>query len=345
MLERVLHISVVTKRLRNISVVLTQKNVRAALKWFRTRGISPAKITYAVESTYSWHMSAVTTIAGGTKCFALSTGQYSMSSVQSALGALTHLQELDLRFLMAENDLLISIRQLTQLWRLHVLPGFTCAARCLANTVRALPLLRDLGIYDCWPFLRYRKVCTIANECTLLQSLTLRSLIPVIYHPSGVKTSIFTVMAPFLGNLHTLDIGSCLGHETNLANDIVTHCPNLTTFRMSRASMGNAFETGLIAVFKDGRFSGLRELEFSHLQHVTNAVITAAVQGCPHLRRLVIFHCPDLTYTVITALITHAHALRELDCRECPGLTCHILETLSEYRPRVRILSDYVLHV
>jgi hypothetical protein len=243
---------------------------------------------------------------------------------------------------MAENELLVTIRQLTLLWRLHILPGFTCAARCLANTIRALPLLRDLGIHDCWPFMRYRKVCTIAHECTQLESLTLRSLIPVI-HPSGEKSSIFTVMAPFLSRLHTLDMGSCLGRETNLANDIATHCPNLTTLRVSQTSLRGEFEAGLIAAFNASRFIGLRELDFTRLKHITDALITAAAHGCPDLRKLVITHCEDLSNTAITSLMTYAHALRELHCRECPNITRNVLEALCEYRPRLRLTSDYEL--
>jgi hypothetical protein len=202
----------------------------------------------------------------------------------------------------------------------------------VAAMLKALPMLRDLGMHYCHTYFTEQQGNMIAVRCRKLASLTLSYLLS-----TPLSIGFLTQMAPNLQGLRSLEVPGChLLHSAD-ALAVAQHCGALQRLVLAGSYSPTALGFTDTLAERMHMLPLLRNLDVRNLSDCRDTLIEAAAQHCPHLQELHIHGCGQLTDESVQALIECDNPLTYLGCTGCPLLTAPVLEALKQLNPAMRI--------
>lgn len=176
---------------------------------------------------------------------------------------------------------------------------------CLFESCR---LLRKLSIISCEaPDRQYRSTnvyATIAAHCGQLESLE--------WENCNLNDAVINSLSNSGDKLRYLSLSCNPSISDTALAVLMTRCPNLTDFNISRCNA--VTDETLVAIATHCPL--LQRLQIDHLQRVTNTAVTALQIHAPQLRYLSMVGCAGVTLSAVAAL---SASNKQLICKTKPS--------------------------
>ena len=160
---------------------------------------------------------------------------------------------------------------------------------------------------------------SIAEHCTGLQSLTLRSC-------REITDTGLIIISEYCPNLISLKIDNCDQITDTSIISISTHCTELQSLHLD--SCPHLTDASIISI--STYCTGLQSLTLSRCRLITDASIISISTHCSGLQSLHIENCHQITDASIISISTHCTGLQSIDLFKCDQITDTSIISISE---------------